>query len=302
MSADVIDRVERTGSVERHDVTIGRADIWFYVDHDKKLVNISSIRVPQRARRSGDGTRALDYALRIADELHYETELGASPLDKKTSLGRLVRWYQKHGFVMTGQSINPLGHPKMVRAARDPERRGPYLQWRKQRERRNQLVYAARDYLIVFDRGHFRVAYRPRALRGTGRVHMVGSFSTLREAKNAAECFASIRRRGGSLAEARRAVTSTERAGRAFRTSRARDPERRYTVYVADVPGGLYVGSTAKKLPRREKQHRRGLGGHRRPLHRARAVADFPTREEAERAEAAYAAKLRRQGHHVISH
>lgn len=110
--------VERIGNVERHDLKIGRSTILFHIDHDKRLIHISSIRVPQTARRKGEATRALRHVLALADQLGYDTRLDASPLDKRTSLGRLVRWYQSHGFEMTGQSVNVLGHPKMLRAAR----------------------------------------------------------------------------------------------------------------------------------------------------------------------------------------
>jgi GNAT superfamily N-acetyltransferase len=120
----VVDKVERVGLfVDRHDLKVGRARVHFYVDHDRRLVDIASIRVPRAARGKGEAARALRYVLGIADRLGYDTQLGASPLDARTSLGRLVRFYQAHGFELTGQSINPLGHPRMRRPAQRDRRR-----------------------------------------------------------------------------------------------------------------------------------------------------------------------------------
>lgn len=123
MSLEVKDDIERNGSVERHDAKVGSARIWFYVDHARRLVDISSVRVPAAKRGSGEGRAALAYALGIADKLRYQAQLAASPLDKRTKLDRLVRFYEGQGFERTGESVNPLGHPKMSRAARDARRR-----------------------------------------------------------------------------------------------------------------------------------------------------------------------------------
>jgi predicted GNAT family N-acyltransferase len=119
----VQDRMERIGQVERHDARVGKAKIWFYVDHAKRVVDISSVRVPQRERGKGEGGRALGYALGIADSLHYAARLDASPLDKRTSTYRLVRLYERFGFKTSGRIINPAGDPEMIRIARDRRRR-----------------------------------------------------------------------------------------------------------------------------------------------------------------------------------
>ena len=96
----------------------GPATILFYVDDRERLVEIASLRVPQSARGVGAGRAALQYALAIADGLHYRTTLLASPLDKRTSLGRLVRFYMSEGFELTGRSSAAF-HPFLERAARD---------------------------------------------------------------------------------------------------------------------------------------------------------------------------------------
>jgi hypothetical protein len=51
-----------------------------------------------------------------ADAEGITLELGASPLDKKTNLGKLVKFYESLGFKRTGRAINPAGDPEMVRS------------------------------------------------------------------------------------------------------------------------------------------------------------------------------------------
>lgn len=81
-------------------------------------VHLSSLRTPAKARGSGSGRRAMETFLAAVDaELGLPVTLGASPLDTRTKLGRLVQFYQSLGFVLTGRSINPVGHPEMMRKA-----------------------------------------------------------------------------------------------------------------------------------------------------------------------------------------
>jgi hypothetical protein len=117
------DRVEHLGSVERHDLSFDHARLWFYVDHARRLVDVASIRVPRRHRGQGEAGRALRHVLDLADDLHYDVKLDASPLDDRTHPERLARWYESYGFRRTGETVNPLGHPRMLRAARDLRRR-----------------------------------------------------------------------------------------------------------------------------------------------------------------------------------
>jgi hypothetical protein len=96
-----------------------------------------------------------------------------------------------------------------------------------------------------------------------------------------------------------------------------RDPERHYVVYVAEIlPPDCrahdrsdydrsdclvyYVGSTARGLRHRRRQHRsmRMKGAHR--LGRLVPVMRVPTRAEAERGEHAVARELRRRGYRVV--
>ena len=106
------------GNVIEHETRVGPATVLFYVDDRERLVDIASLRVPQSSRGVGAGRAALQYALTIADQLHYRTTLLASPLDKRTNLGRLVRFYMSEGFALTGRSSAAF-HPYLERAARD---------------------------------------------------------------------------------------------------------------------------------------------------------------------------------------
>ena len=118
----VLDRVRehQAFGVTEHEARVGPATVLFYVDDHERLVDIASLRVPQTARGVGAGRAALQYALSVADGLHYRTTLLASPLDKRTNLGRLVRFYMSEGFELTGRSSSAF-HPFLERAARDGE-------------------------------------------------------------------------------------------------------------------------------------------------------------------------------------
>jgi hypothetical protein len=52
-----------------------------------------------------------------ADAKGLNVSLGASPLDQRTKLNRLVDFYKSFGFEPTGRSINPAGDPAMLRKA-----------------------------------------------------------------------------------------------------------------------------------------------------------------------------------------
>lgn len=83
---------------------------------------------------------------------------------------------------------------------------------------------------------------------------------------------------------------------------RARNPNRRYIVYVAETyPKGsrvphYYVGTTATSLAVRKRQHRDGQHGRNRDVRRIWRVGRYDSRTDAERAERIYARSLRRRG------
>lgn len=108
--------------VTHYEGKIGHARVGFYIDDDKRLVDLYSVRVPVAHRGRGEAKRALDEVLKLADRLHYHVLLIASPLDKRTRIGDLVRLYESRGFELTERRANAAGHRYMVRSSRDRRR------------------------------------------------------------------------------------------------------------------------------------------------------------------------------------
>lgn len=83
----------------------------------------------------------------------------------------------------------------------------------------------------------------------------------------------------------------------------SRDSGRRYIVYVAEVEGftkpTYYVGSTARGLRLRRRQHRSGRMSHRHCVGKLVPVMRVGTRAEAEAGEARVARMLRARGYTV---
>jgi hypothetical protein len=101
-----------TGKFQAGDTTI-LFGVW---GEGKPYVEISSVRTPAHKRGRGSARAALTAFLhRVDQELGLPVVLGASPLDKRTRLDRLVAFYQSLGFELTGVKINGLGHPELVR-------------------------------------------------------------------------------------------------------------------------------------------------------------------------------------------
>lgn len=98
-----------------NDEKIGKAKLSYTVKPEQKEVEIASLRVPQAHRGQGDARKAMEELLTEVDAAGYTAKLGASPLDNKTSLSRLVDFYRSLGFEPTGRSINFVGDPEMIR-------------------------------------------------------------------------------------------------------------------------------------------------------------------------------------------
>jgi hypothetical protein len=81
-------------------------------------VSIASVRTPQAKRGVGAARAAMTRLIQQADQEGVTLSLGASPLDKRTHGGKLIKFYESLGFVRTGRAINPAGDPEMVRAPR----------------------------------------------------------------------------------------------------------------------------------------------------------------------------------------
>lgn len=85
--------------------------------HEGDHVELVSVRTPAKARRHGAARAALQQLLAATDAAGLPVQLCASPLDAKTQLGRLVRFYLSLGFQPTGRRCNPAGDPILRRPA-----------------------------------------------------------------------------------------------------------------------------------------------------------------------------------------
>lgn len=90
--------------------------IW---DQDNSVL-LQSIRTPNRFRGQGSARRALTEFLKQTDLQKLPVDLGASPLDHRTKISRLIAFYTEMGFQLTGKTINALGHPEMRRTVSAP--------------------------------------------------------------------------------------------------------------------------------------------------------------------------------------
>ncbi len=102
-----------------HQAKVGDSTIVYAVEdrvESAPYVKISSLRTPRSKRLEGSARGAMETFLAAVDrDISCEVRLDASPLDKRTSLGRLVQFYRSLGFEPTGRSVNVLGHPQMSR-------------------------------------------------------------------------------------------------------------------------------------------------------------------------------------------
>ena len=87
----------------------------YTIHHPDKVIDIGSVRTPEKERGKGHASKMMNYLHEKADELGYDTKLLASPLDKKTKLEQLVKFYKKHGYELTGEKGNQAGEPEMIR-------------------------------------------------------------------------------------------------------------------------------------------------------------------------------------------
>ena len=96
------------------DEKIGNSTMSYQLGDDGVL-KIFSLRTPQSKRGQGSATQAMNQIVQRADEYGIPIKLDASPLDKKTRLDKLVNFYKKFGFEPTGEKVNALGEPVMMR-------------------------------------------------------------------------------------------------------------------------------------------------------------------------------------------
>lgn len=91
----------------------GDSKIVYRVSSDG-TIDINSLRTKTKGQGKGSAQRLLSSFLGQADAEGRPVTLVASPLTKKTNPQRLVDFYKREGFSVSGAG-NALGHPKMVR-------------------------------------------------------------------------------------------------------------------------------------------------------------------------------------------
>lgn len=103
------------GSVLR-ETRIGPARVTYSVSSlDRDVVHIAVLRTPRAHRGQGAATAALANVVATADRTGKRLNLGASPLDRSTSMARLIALYRRFGFLPSGRPFNAAGDPEMVR-------------------------------------------------------------------------------------------------------------------------------------------------------------------------------------------
>lgn len=98
-----------------YETKLGPTSASFTIHHPEKYIDLGSIRTPEKHRGSGHASKMIEYLHNKADELGYDTKLLASPLDKKTKLDKLIKFYEKHGYELTNKKGNQAGDPEMIR-------------------------------------------------------------------------------------------------------------------------------------------------------------------------------------------
>jgi hypothetical protein len=106
--------IEFNSDVGIHTIKLGPATIIYQIN-ENGVVNLSSLRVPQKYRRKGFSKNILTEFTKWLDKANLSSTLGASPLDKKTSPSRLEKLYHEFGYNPTGKYINPAFDKEMKR-------------------------------------------------------------------------------------------------------------------------------------------------------------------------------------------
>jgi GNAT superfamily N-acetyltransferase len=78
-------------------------------------IELYSVRTPSKYRGQGSAHAAMHQFTDMLDSQGKVSRLIASPLDKKTRTDKLVAFYQKHGYALTGERGNSAGDPWMER-------------------------------------------------------------------------------------------------------------------------------------------------------------------------------------------
>lgn len=80
-----------------------------------RSAHVISLRTRHKRLGNGSARLAMEQLCLAADRAGFELSIWASPLNKRTNLARLVRFYQSLGFRLTGKIINQAGEPELIR-------------------------------------------------------------------------------------------------------------------------------------------------------------------------------------------
>ena len=117
---------KKVGSSEErplYDAKLGPSTMSYTIHHPEKFIDVGSVRTPEKHRGQGHASHLMQHINKKADEMGYDVKLLASPLDKKTKLNRLIQFYEKHGYELTGKKGNPAGDPEMIRKVKVDEKK-----------------------------------------------------------------------------------------------------------------------------------------------------------------------------------
>lgn len=98
-------------SEKYQELTVGHSKLVFRIQLSSREIELVSLRTPQKNRGQGSAREALLGFLAETSLRGFSVWLCASPLDKRTNLARLVRFYQSCGFEFTGKACNMAGDP-----------------------------------------------------------------------------------------------------------------------------------------------------------------------------------------------
>lgn len=255
--------------VERREGRLGHARIGMYVDHQKGLVDIYSVRVPIAHRGKGEAKRALDEALQVVDALQYDAVLAASPLDRRTRRHDLERFYTSRGFRPTGRTINMAGDREMWRSRRSQSQRDPVLDKKKLQKEIDKDIAAGQKRKLRQLREELMNAHKSeRSACGAARTAARARIQKLRQRRERIQSMirqAILRERqarNGACASKR----SSEAARQAWRAEKAYQASLKRSAASARMKGIRKVGTRAERREESEDEVRHNIPPHLVPL------------------------------------
>ncbi len=100
------------------DFHMGNSSIFYRVRESVPgIVELDSLRTLPGKRNQGGALKIMTHFLAEADKRGLDVKVIASPLDDETTTARLAAFYEKLGFVRTGETVNAYNDPVLKRRA-----------------------------------------------------------------------------------------------------------------------------------------------------------------------------------------